>query len=219
MNPSPNETPVPDAAGDNGIWRRLATESAASFTAFTVYLGLGVSATLPDVAKRIGKALTTIQHYSYRHSWLERAAAWRQHRAAKDLAGMAGTMVENRKLCQQRHQILQQQEWERAQKINLLCEQVINQLMANPQTKVAYYQLPPLLRALSESGHNAVTIDPTLEEAPDPDNDPSMIEFEANMALVSAEFVKRKAEEAAAKAAAAAQVPPGSKPPTPTPPT
>src|SRR4051812_13834519 len=190
------QTPALDPAV-NGIWQKLARETDSAYAPFLVYLELGADATLQQVAAKTGRSPDAIRQLSSLYYWMERAAAWRRHLHEKDLVAIAGQSTLNRKLSQMRQQILQQKDWERAQKLGLVCDQALDQLLATPLTKVAYYQLPPLLRAVSQAGQNAVAIDYKAVEPPDPENDPSMQEFNANLAKASEDFARRKAEQAA----------------------
>jgi hypothetical protein len=209
MNPANDDAAIPDSTAIQGSWQMLPNETASAYTYFGYYLDLGADATHQQVADKTGKSLKAIQALSVRYRWVERARAWSQYLAGNQRATMASQDLQDRKHAALRQNILRQEEWERAQKINKLCNHAIDQLMANPQIQVAYYQLPPLLRAASQARHEAVTIPPLPEDkSSDPATDALMAEFEASMALVTADFVKREAEEAAAKAAAAAAAAP-----------
>jgi hypothetical protein len=66
--PRPETPPAPK-------FRRLAGESARAWEAFTIYVELGATRSLRRVAERLNKNETTVNDWSGKYDWVERAAA------------------------------------------------------------------------------------------------------------------------------------------------
>lgn len=60
-----NEAPRP--------WERLPGETNTAWEAFQTYLGLGEQRTYEQAAKKLGKSVGTLQHWTKRNRWKERA--------------------------------------------------------------------------------------------------------------------------------------------------
>src|SRR6476646_8759397 len=114
---------------DQGIWQPLAEESAGAYAAFTAYLELGPDATLPQVAERVGRTPQAIRHLSWRHNWLERAAAYRQHVANASLLATQQERAKQAELSQMREVIFRQQMWEASQSLIMACRHSLNHFL------------------------------------------------------------------------------------------
>jgi hypothetical protein len=151
----PSTEPKPDLSAQ-GIWQRLAGESAASHTAFCASLELGPDATLQVVANQTGRTLTAIRHLSSRYSWRERAAAWRQHTASIAFAAMETQTVQNEKLWAHRREALRELQWEDSEKLRELYHNGLNQLANDPHTKLKVPELLAFMRLAFKLGHDAL---------------------------------------------------------------
>ena len=167
VRPEPDEEAAPDLSS-KGVWQQLPTESIAAHAAFTAFLALGPTATLPQVAERIGRSVEAVRKLSSRHYWIERAAAWRQHNSTIALQELHQEEVKSVKLAAQRRRILQQQEWERSQQLAMVSSTLLNQLLNNPSTELAPYIVAPLLRMASKAAERVMA---SLEVDAVPDSD------------------------------------------------
>jgi hypothetical protein len=191
MSENENQTPPAEAPGPK-LWERFADETPDAFSAFTVYLELGAQSSLSDVAEKTGRTYKAIRNLSSRHQWSERAAAWRQHLASASLAAIKHKTIKDHELWAARQQILREQEWERSQNLNIVCNQALNALAADPQAKISAYELSPLIRLTSQTARTAIAgvPDPNQgsEEQLDRNNDPLVRQFrsQAVKAVVAA---------------------------------
>lgn len=69
-------------------WEKQPEETPRAFEAFCVYRDLGPNRSLAKTGQKLGKNLTTIQQWSARYRWVERATAWdqEQDRLAREAA-------------------------------------------------------------------------------------------------------------------------------------
>lgn len=58
------------------IWGRLPEESAKAYEAFCAYRDLGPSRSIPKAGEIVGKGKGTLEPWSSKYNWPERAAAW-----------------------------------------------------------------------------------------------------------------------------------------------
>ena len=58
------------------IWGRLPDESAKAYEAFCAYRDLGPSRSIPKAGEIVGKGKGTLEPWSSKYNWPERAAAW-----------------------------------------------------------------------------------------------------------------------------------------------
>jgi hypothetical protein len=133
------------------LWEQQPDESPSAFAAFTAYLELGPDITLEQVAEKTARSAEAVRKMSSRHHWSERAASWRQHLSNAVLATVERAAVQHPELWSLRQQVFQQQQWERNQKISLLCDHALNRLIQDPDAKVAPYELARLLQLVSSS--------------------------------------------------------------------
>jgi len=150
-----NQTPSPENPGPQ-LWERLPDETADAFSAFAAYLELGAEASLADVAEKTGRTYKAIRNLSARHQWSQRAATWRQHLAAASLAAIKQATVKRHELWALREQIVREQEWERAQNLNTVCNQALNTLASDQEAKISAYELSPLIRLTSQAARTAI---------------------------------------------------------------
>ncbi|WP_279060091.1 hypothetical protein [Mobiluncus curtisii] len=54
-------------------WERLPGETNTAWESFQTYLGLGEQRTYEQTAKKLGKSVGTLQHWTKRNRWKERA--------------------------------------------------------------------------------------------------------------------------------------------------
>jgi hypothetical protein len=127
-----------------GIWQRLPQESPGSYAAFTTYLELGPDSTLEEVAEKTGRSARSVRHLSWRHHWMERAAAYRQHFSNTTLAAAQRERAKQAELSQMRDHIFRQQMWETSQSIMMACRRSLNKLLDDPKGRIAPYELTGL---------------------------------------------------------------------------
>jgi hypothetical protein len=123
------------------LWDRLPSETADAYAAFTTYLELGVGATLQQVAQKLGTTLESIKHHSSRHSWMERAAAYRQYLSSETLLALHNQRIQQTHLCHVRDAIFRQQNWEASQALAHACHQALDRLMADQAARIEPYEL------------------------------------------------------------------------------
>jgi len=139
----------------NGIWQRLPNESPGSYAAFAAYLELGVESTLLDVADKTGRSLRSIGHLSWRHNWMDRAAAYRQHVSQTHLASVQRQRARQTELSQMRDEIFRQELWEQRQAIRSVIRKGLNALVEDPKPNIAAYELARLMDIDFKSGSRA----------------------------------------------------------------
>src|SRR4051794_37143368 len=187
MNTEPtNELDDKTDFSAKGIWQQLPGESTDSHSAFVSYLRLGFDATLSDVAESTGRSYKAIKHLSWRHKWLERAAAWRQHLDVAALTSLEGENLQAQKLWATRLETTRQRRWDRLQKLDMVCDQALNKLVSNPDAEVAPYELAGMLRLTGECEDRAIAHVPEPEVTPDKSSDPIIRQFHAYAAKVTA---------------------------------
>jgi len=64
-------------------WDRLDCETSRAFEAFNVYLNLGPSRSLPQVAKALGRVVSGINRWSARYDWVARSMAYDAYRESE----------------------------------------------------------------------------------------------------------------------------------------
>jgi hypothetical protein len=176
MKPEVNteETPL-DLAG-NGIWQRLPGESPQSYSAFAAYLELG-DASLNEVAEHTGRSHRSVRHLSWRHNWMDRAAAYRQHVSQTYLATMQQERVRQTELAQMRDQLFRQELWEQRQTIRAVIRKGLHSLLDDPKSHIAAYEVARLMEIDFKSGSRATAPTGFTFDGPVPANP----QFEAEM--------------------------------------
>src|SRR5262245_39010390 len=106
-----------------GVWHRRSNETLASYTAFTIFLELGLDGTLQQVADTTVNSLASICSLSSRHHWMDRAAEWRAHISHTYLADAQRERARNTELSQVRDRMLRQEMWEDHQTLRAFCRE------------------------------------------------------------------------------------------------
>ena len=75
MPPARKPKPRPDRV-ERLPWEKQRGESAVAFTAFALYRDLGAQRSCAKVGQALGRATGTMERYSSKHHWVERAEAY-----------------------------------------------------------------------------------------------------------------------------------------------
>src|SRR3954469_9008777 len=163
MIPTPE---LPNAPAE--LWSRLPTETLDAFHAFSTYLELGPDQPLHELAQKLNRTHDSIRHLSWRHNWMDRAAAYRQHLSQSLLAATQRQRAKQTELCQLRDEIFRQELWEQRQLIRSLIRKGLNDLVADPQAKLAGYELARLMDIDYKAGNRATAPTGFASEGPAP---------------------------------------------------
>ena len=155
MKPALTTEDAPLDLSGNGIWQRLPNESPGSYAAFADYLELGAQSTLEELADKIGRSPQSVRHLSWRHNWMDRAAAYRQHVSQTHLASVQRERARQTELSQMRDQIFRQELWEQRQTIRAVIRKGFNALLDDSNSKIAAYELARLMDIDFKSGARA----------------------------------------------------------------
>jgi hypothetical protein len=150
MTPEPTTQP----------WTQQPDESAGAFATFREYLDLGPDLTLAEFAEKTCKPLGSVRNLSSRHHWFERAAAWRQHLARIACAAAEETTRQTAILRANRAAVVQQLEWESAQKLAQVGRQLLNHYLNDPESQSSISEVTQLFSVFSRLARLA-TAQPT----------------------------------------------------------
>jgi len=83
-------------AGKDYVWTRREGEQEGAYAAFQAYLRLGAARSIVKAANKVGKARQTLEVWSARHDWRERARAYDVHLETASTDGLTHQIAETR---------------------------------------------------------------------------------------------------------------------------
>lgn len=178
-NPAPPSDPSPPVTP----WQLQPGESQKAFLAFQEYLELGTNATIKNVAEKTGCSFDSIENFCHRHHWRERAAAWRHHLAQLQSQPLEQLAAASSTLWAQRAQTLRQQQWEFAQNLAQLGQELFLQLLDGKGAAPRPDEVSRIYNTAAKLARQAVE-PPAPNLGPSPEDDAANLEFERALKTV-----------------------------------
>jgi hypothetical protein len=134
------------------LWRRQPGESEYGFQMFQEYLGLGAEGTYEMLAEKKGKTLEAVSKLGYRHHWLERAAAWREHLESLERGSIERVTQAHAMLQARRAARFKELEWNTTEKLVMVVEQALDAFLEGEQKAPTLMEAARALEVASKIG-------------------------------------------------------------------
>ena len=170
--------------GMKNVLQPLPKETAKAFAAFKVYAELGPERSIAKTGERLGKNRVTLEEWSAKNDWIERAKAYDAGQAALEQAALAKAAAKRGVDWARRAQELRGAEGEMAKRLLEGGRVLLERLLARQERKLTGSDVARLLEVASKLGRLSAGMATEQTTITGPENGPVRVELSAALTKV-----------------------------------